>query len=618
MSNNLLSQKRFLPYFLTQFLGAFNDNVYKNALLIIITFHLVSSYSPLLVNMAAGIFILPFFLFSSIAGQWADKFEKAGMIRCIKLAEIAIMVFACIALYMQSLFLLMAMLFLLGAQSAFFGPIKYSILPQHLPKQDLLNANALVESGTFIAILLGTILGGLLASNMANMPWLMVCLLLIAIAGWQASRFVPSAAAVQPELVVDYNIVRASWRIIQTARQNRPVFLSIIAVSWFWFFGALILTQFPAFTKSVLSGDAQVATLLLAMFSIGIAVGAWLCAKLSGAHIEIGLMPIGAIGMTLFTWDLSGIALPATQELRTIMVLLEVDGVWRILLDLFLIAVSAGLFTVPLYAFIQVRSDEALRARMFAVTNIINSLFMVVASVLAVVCLSVGMSIPDLFKVTAILNLFVTLYIITVIPEFVLRLVGWILIHSIYRIGKEDLHHIPDSGAAVLVCNHVSFADPVIINAISNRPIRFVMIDTIYNLPVANWFFKVLKAIPIASAKKKPKLVEQAFDEIENALANGELVCIFPEGSITRDGELASFRPGIERIIQRSPVPVVPLALRGLWGTWFSRQRGHAMTGWPTQLMKKISVISGAPIDPKDVNKDSLYKQVEELRGNER
>lgn len=599
-------------------MGAFNDNIYKNALAILITYTLVTSNQGVLLNVAAVAFILPFFLFGSTAGQLADKYEKSMLIRRIKIAEIIIMLLGSVALYLQSVTLMLFILFALGAQSAFFGPIKYSILPQHLEPHEILPGNAYVESGTFIAILLGTILGGLLASRPEYQPFLMATLIGVAVLGWWVSRSIPSAKPAAPDLDISFNIWRSSMQIIRMARSNKPVFQSILANSWFWFFGSIVLTQFPTFAQKVLYGDAMVATMLLATFSIGIGLGSFACSKLSGGKVEIGLMPFGAIGISFFTWQLSNTSLPATEELRGLAELLAVQGSWGVIFNMTMIAFSSGMFIVPLYAFLQTRSDEEQRSRTIAVNNIINAIFMVAAGVMAAGMLSLDFSVLQIFKVAAILNLIVTIYILSVVPEFFLRLVSWILVHSVYRIRKEDLDNIPERGPALLVCNHVSFVDPALLLAVIPRPARFVMYHTFYELPIAKKLFQLLNSIPIATRREDSELVDKAFDTIAEALENGELVCVFPEGGITRNGEIAKFQPGIEQIIRRTPVPVVPLAIRGLWGTWFSRYKGSAMKGLPTSYMRQLTVVSGPPVAPEEMNRIMMYEKVSALRGDEK
>lgn len=613
-----MRQKRFLPYFCTQFLGAFNDNVFKNALAILIGYVLIIENRAILQNIALIAFILPYFLFGSTAGQLADKFEKAWLIRRIKLAEVVIMLLGCYALYLQSIEFLLFVLFLLGTQSAFFGPIKYSILPQHIKKTELLSATGYVQAGTFTSILLGTILGGFLVGGGDTLFPLMIGMVSIAVLGYFAAQGIPTAPPAAPQLKVSLNVWRSTIDIMRMTRGNRPVFLSILAISWLWFFGSIVLTQFPTFAAEILYGNWASATLLLATFTVGIAIGALSCALLSGGRVELGLLPIGAIGMSFFTWQISNTALPPVAELRTLAELLAVKGSWLMIFNMTMMAVSSGLFITPLYAFMQLRSDEQQRSRVVAVNNILNSIFMVLAGGLAAGMLALGFSVLDVFKVAALLNLLVALIILYLIPEFFLRLLSWLMVHCVYRIKKQDLQHIPEEGAALLVCNHVSFIDPMIILALAPRPARFVMFYSFYELPVMKTLFKALNSIPIAPKKDAPEVLEKARNDISQSLNEGHLVVIFPEGGITRNGEIARFQPGIDEILKRNPVPVIPLALRGVWGIWFSRHKGRALKGIPKAFMKKISLVAGPAVSPDHANRLAMHAKVAELRGDER
>jgi len=367
-----------------------------------------------------------------------------------------------------------------------------------------------------------------------------------------------------------------------------------------------------------LYGNANVATLLLATFSIGIGLGSLTCAKLSGGKVEIGLMPIGAMGISFFTWQLSSSMLPGSDELRTLVELLSTPGSWWIIFYMTMMAFSAGIFIVPLYAFIQIRSDEINRSRVIATNNIFNSVFMVAAGVLAAVMILNGFSVLQIFKVAAVLNLLITIYIVFVVSEFFLRLVSWILVHSVYRIEKINLHHIPREGPALLISNHVSFVDPALLVAVFPRPARFVMHHAFYELPIAKRLFQGMKSIPIATKSDNRDVTSQAFDAIAEELGKGNLVCIFPEGGITRDGELAKFQPGIEQIIKRTPVPVVPIAIRGLWGGWFSRHKGRAMSGWPGTFRRQVTIVAGKAVLPHDMDRLVMHEKVLVLRGKEK
>ncbi len=620
----LMQERRFLPFFLTQFLGAFNDNFYKNALVVLVTFQaarLTELSAGVLVNIAAGLFILPFFLFSATAGQFADKFEKSRLIRFTKLLEIVIMVIATVAFALSSVKLMLVTLFLMGTQSAIFGPVKYAILPQVLDESELVGGNALVESGTFVAILLGTIVGGLLILAPSGSVWVSLGVVAVAILGYLSSRRIPQAAAADPGMAIDWNPVTQTWAMVGFARANRTVFLSILGISWFWFYGAVFLSQFPGFASEVLGGDEKAVTLLLAVFSVGIAIGSLLCERLSGRHVELGLVPFGSIGLTVFGLDLwwASSALETGVAMRPLSELLAEPVTWRILFDLLMLSICGGFYIVPLYALVQNRSAPSHRSRIIAANNILNAAFMVAAAAMGAGLLAAGVSVPQLLLITAVLNAAVAIYIYTLVPEFLLRFVVWLLIHTVYRLRVSGMEHVPEKGGAVIVANHVSFVDALIIMAACRRPIRFVMDHKIFRWPILSFVFRTSRAIPIASAKEDPAMMERAFDEVARALEAGELVGLFPEGRITDTGELYPFRPGIARIVERTPVPVVPMALRGLWGSFFSRKNGPAMTRpFRRGVFNRIELLTADPVAATEVTPQRLQETVAAMRGGRR
>ena len=620
---SLLKTPRFGPFFGTQFLGAFNDNLFKNALIVLLTYQAAqwTTMKPeLLANLAAGVFILPFFLLSATAGQLADKYDKAKLTRLVKVLEIGIMLVAATGFRLHSLGLLISCLFLLGLHSTMFGPVKYAILPQHLREEELVGGNALIEAGTFIAILLGTLIGGLLAGTESGTDWIALACLAVAVAGYFVSRRIPAAPPPEPGLRVNANPISETWRNIGFARENQTVFLAILGISWFWLFGALFLAQFPAYAKNVLGGAETSVTLLLATFTLGIGVGSLLCERLSARQVEIGLVPFGSIGLTLFGLDLafSSPAGPTAGPLA-VLALLTVPGIPHVLVDLFAIGLFGGFFIVPLYALVQLRSNPTHRARIIAANNIMNALFMVVGAGVAAELLSLGLSIPQLFGVAAVCNAAVAVFIYGLVPEFLLRFMVWLLVHSVYRLDKKDIERIPDQGAALLVCNHVSFVDALIVTAACRRPIRFVMDHHVFRWPILSFIFKAGRAIPIAPAKEDPVLMEKAFTDVAEALASGDLVGIFPEGRITADGETGSFRPGIARILERTPVPVVAIGLHGLWGSIFSRRDGAALAQpWKARPFRRVGIAVGMPLPPAIVDIDALREQVVALRGQTR
>ncbi|MEO6565290.1 MAG: MFS transporter [Casimicrobiaceae bacterium] len=616
----LMRQRRFAPFFWTQFLGAGNDNIYKNALVIFVAYHAIGMSSldtNTLVNLAAGIFILPFVLLSATAGQLADKYDKARLIRFIKLLEILIMLIGLAGFWQRNLTLLFVALGLMGVHSTLFGPVKYAILPQTLEPRELIGGNGLVEMGTFVAILIGTILGGLLVAVQPDGPVMAgAAAVVVAVAGWLVSRAIPSTPAVAPDLRINWNPVTESWQNLRFAYGNRVVWLSMLGISWFWFYGATFLTQFPNFAKDILGGDEHVVTLLLALFSIGIGTGSLLCERLSGHKVELGLVPFGSIGLTVFAVDL-WLATRGMQAtgVTGVAAFLTAPGHWRVVADLILIGLFGGFYIVPLYALIQERSAATHRSRIIAANNILNALFMVASAGVAIALLGVGVSIPGLFLVTGILNALVAIYIYTLVPEFLMRFLAWLLIHTVYRVTEYGLHHVPEDGPCIVVCNHVSFVDAIVIAASVRRPIRFIMDHRIFEVPVLNWLFRTLRAIPVASAKEDPALKEGAFKAAADALRNGEIVAIFPEGRLTEDGEMGPFRAGIERLLADTPVPVVPMALQGLWGSFFSRSyRGRAMQRL-RGIFSRIAIVVGPPVPPAEATPDALHARVLAMRG---
>ncbi len=619
----LLGQRRFAPFFVTQFLGALNDNVFRNGLVILVTFQGVQVLDmdvSQLANVAGALFILPYFLFSATAGQLADKYEKSMLMRRIKLLEIALMIIAALAFVTESYPVLLGVLFLMGCQSTLFGPVKYAYLPQQLADDELIGGNALVESGTYLAIILGLIIGGLtIAISPDDQLLIASCLIGFAVFGYLTSRRVPVTRAVDPDLVVHVNAWRETWRIVGFAREDRSVFLSILGISWFWFFGSAMTLQVPAYTADILNGSEAVATGLLVAFAVGVGIGALLCERMSGHRIELGLVPFGSIGLTLFAVDLyfaqpmvNGTAVGSFGEF------LSRPGSIRVLFDLAMLGAFGGFYSVPLYALIQQRAERHHLSRIIAANNIINAIFMVFASVMSIAILSSGFSIPELFLVIAALNAIVAIYIYTLLPEFLMRFLAWLIISVLYRLRVTGLENIPERGPALVVCNHVSFIDPIILAGSVRRPMRFVMWYRIFDIPLLRFFFRHMHAIPIASAREDEQVMNEAFEKVDEELAAGNVVCVFPEGGITSNGEVQRFRPGIEKIIARRPVPVVPIALGNLWGSWFSRRSDGSLRRLPGRLFSKVPVTVGEPVAARDVTAAKLEILVRTLRGERR
>lgn len=599
---SLLGKRYFAPLFWTQFLGAFNDNFFKNALMIMIAFQATilpaGIQSAVAVNISAGLFILPYFLFSGVAGEIADKQEKSRLIRFLKVWEIAILCIAAIGFSCNNIYLLWITLFGLGVQATFFGPVKYSILPQHLSEQELIGGNALVESGTFVAILLGTILGGI----GIHLPHggLIVSLgaILLALVGLFAANYVPLANSAN-STTIRWNPFATTWDSLKIAKKNRTVFLSILGISWFWFFGATLLAQFPALVKDTIGGTEMIVTLFLAIFSIGTAIGSLLCEKLSDHKVEIGLVPFGAIGLTVMAFDLY-FAFNQFHVLHdaSLSIFLSAPYALRMLMDLFLMSVFGGFFIVPLYALIQTRSEPENRSRIIGANNILNALFMVISALSAIAFISLGFGLVKIILMLAIFNTVVAIYIFSLVPEFLLRFISWMLIHTIYRVKKAGLEKVPETGAGLIICNHVSFIDALIIFGSIRRPVKFVMYYKIFQIPVMNYLFRAVGAIPIASKKEDATVLEAAYTKIDEYLAQGELVVIFPEGKITHNGMMDEFKGGILKILEKRPVMLIPSALVGLYGSMFSRKDKTLLRMMPKSFFsRKVRYHVGEPIE---------------------
>ncbi|QJY34602.1 MFS transporter [Diaphorobacter sp. JS3050] len=617
----LLRQRRFAPFFWTQFAGAANDNLFKFAFTVMVTYQLsVSWMPPALAGLVIGaLFILPFLLFSATAGQLTDKYEKTRIIRFVKNLEIAIMLVAGGGFVAGSAAILLGCVFLMGLHSTLFGPVKFAYLPQALNERELTGGNGMVEMGTFVAILLGNVAGGLLVAlpGIGHTTVALACLAL-ALLGRLVAQFIPPAPATDPGLTVNWNPVSETWRNLKLAHGNTVVFRSLLGISWMWFFGAVFLSQFPSFAKDVLHGNEQVASLLLVVFSVGIGIGSLLCEVLSRRHVEIGLVPLGAIGMSVFAIDLyfASRALPPSEVL-TLAAFAAQPAHWRVMTDLLLLSLFAGLYSVPMYALIQMRSQPTHRARIIAANNILNALFMIASAVLAGALLSAGFTVPQIFLFTGIANAVVAFYIFLLVPEYLLRFVAWVLSRCIYRFKVRGDEHIPTEGAAILACNHVSFVDAVLLMAASPRPIYFIMDHRIFRIPVLGALFRLAKAIPVAPQKDDAATYEAAFERAAQVLKDGDLLAIFPEGGITRDGQLQAFKGGIMKIIERAQAdgvraPVVPMALTNLWGSFFSRieQGGAMVRPFRRGMFNRVGLNVGAPLPAAEVQPALLRERV--------
>jgi 1-acyl-sn-glycerol-3-phosphate acyltransferase len=576
----------------------------------------VSWLPPSLAGLVIGtVFILPYVLFSATSGQLADKHDKARLMRWVKGLEIGIMGLAAFGLFTSSAAAMLACIFLLGVHSTLFGPVKYAYLPQHLNECELTGGNGMVEMGTFVAILLGNMAGGLLVAVPGAGPrWVALACLAVALLGRLAVQWVPASAPQDPQLAINWNPFSETWRNLKQAHGDPALFRSLLGISWMWFFGAVFLAQFPSFAKEVLHGDEHVASLLLAVFSVGIGLGSLMCEKLSHRHVDIGLVPLGALGMSAFAADLyfASHALPATT-LQGVLQFVSQAAHWRVMTDLFLLALSAGLYSVPMYALIQLRARPSHRARIIGANNILNALFMVISALFAGALLAAGARVPEVFLATALANALVTGWVFVKVPEYLLRFASFVATRAFYRLRFAGIEHIPLQGPALLVCSHVDCADALLLVAASPRPICLVMDQKIFRLPILGWLFRQAGCVPIAPGQDDPQANAAAFEAADRVLAGGGLLAIFFEGAITCDGEMPGSKSGLMKILQRRPVPVVPMALQNR-GSFFSRDAGRT---WTRPLQRGafacIHFRIGAPVPAEKVDPESMRSLVQQL-----
>ncbi|HYD17873.1 MAG TPA: acyl-[ACP]--phospholipid O-acyltransferase [Patescibacteria group bacterium] len=592
---SILHSRRFLPLFATQFLGAFNDNLFKTAMAMLITFRLATETSippQILVTIAGGVFILPFFLFSATAGQFADKLDRAQMARWVKVAEIGFMLLAAIGFLSHSLFVLFIVLFCMGVHSAFFGPVKYAILPQHLEGRELLSGNAYVEAGTFMAILLGTVAGGLLISHAElGEQIISAACVLVAIAGYAASRFIPPAPGPSPELVVNRNFWQETRTILAATQENTGVYRAILAISWFWLVGATYLTQFPAFAKIYLGGDESVVTLLLTLFSVGIACGSVLCSRLLKGQVQATYVPLAAIGMAAFGVDLyfaANNALPAGQVLATAGSFLAQPGSWRIVADLFVIALCGGMFVVPLYAIVQKRTDSRYMARMIAGLNIMNAMFMVASSIIGAVMLKAGASIPQIFLAMALMDILVAVYIVQLLPDALLRSICRAILGWAYKVEVRGMENFEKAGDRVLIiANHTSFLDAALIAAYLPVKVTFAV-----NTHIARaWWMKPL--LRMVDAYPVDPTNPLALKSLIDVVKSGKTGMIFPEGRISVTGSLMKVYEGPGMIADKAGAKVLPIRIDGAQYTPFSRSAGKT-------VLRRFPKITLTILPPRD------------------
>jgi acyl-[acyl-carrier-protein]-phospholipid O-acyltransferase/long-chain-fatty-acid--[acyl-carrier-protein] ligase len=578
----LLRIRRFLPLFGSQILGAFNDNLFKSAFVMMVTFgaDMRHGHDPAtLAALAGAALIAPFFLVSASAGELADRFDRATLLKVLKAAEIAIVLAASAALLTQSLTLSLVTLFLLGTQASLIGPLKYALLPQYLRADELVDGNALMEGGTFLAILAGTIAGSIAVAEHWGPAVACVLLVCCAAGGLGFSLFVPPAAAPAPGLRLSCNLFAATIDVVAQARASAAIWRSILGISWFWTVGAIYLSQLPAFVKITLGAGSPVVTLFLAAFSIGVGVGSVLCARAMHGEISARYVPLAAILMAMFSFDLafaSAGAVPLAGEVVGVVGFLSSGRGLRIFVDLLGVAVAGGFFVVPLYAIVQSRSEEAARARIIAANNIVNALFMTIAAVSTAILLAAGFTIPHVFFVLAALTVVAAVIVCALLPQDVMLMLARALLRAAYRVEVRGLEHVEAAGERVVVTpNHVSFLDGALIAA-------FLPGNPVFAIDTAQAARRLVRLL-LAGAEIYPMdpLRPMATKSLIKAVHAGRRCVIFPEGRLNvTGGALMKIYDGPALVAAKAEATILPVRIDGVEFTAFSRLGGRLRRRW--------------------------------------
>lgn len=576
----LFKERRFLPLFITQYAGCFNDNLIKNALVILVTYRLADKLTlPLaqMILMANAVFVIPYLVFSGIAGQLADKYERSKVIVCVKGAEILIAALAMYGFHNESIFIMYGAVCLMGVHSTFFGPVKYSILPDHLSKEELLSANGYIEAATFIGILLGTLLGGLYTT------WesvVMIVILATAVAGFVSALYIPPSNNSIPDLKLNYNLWQESIDIIKHAASKKTVFLCTLGISWFWFIGAAFLSEIPMLSKEIFCANEYVANLFLAIFSIGVGIGSFWCSRIFENEVTARYVPVAAVGISVFAIDLyfaCGTLAPSTcnGELYGLWDFLSSINNLRILFDLFFISAISGIYVVPLYAVMQYFSAPNYRSRIIAANNIINAIFMIASSLMLSFLFSMNLSVPTVILIISIINIIVAIYIAKMVPETTLfpqplvMAIGRFLLKKIYRVEVKGLENFKNAGPkALIISNHISYIDPPIIASFLSDKIVFA-VDTVFAEKwwMKHFIMKICRAYPVD--RNKP----MAMKSLINELRRGKKVAIFPEGRLSETGSIMKIYDGPGLIADKAGAVLLPVRVDGMEHTCFSKMK---------------------------------------------
>lgn len=568
---------------------------------------------------AVAWFAIPAMVMAAIGGQLADKLERGRLVRLTQTLGLVAAGLAAYGLVYGKAGLVLAAVMLAGAQTTLFGPAQGALVRQHLGDSELTAGNGLIMAVRQLAMVMGVVLIGVSPYVPAVSGMLVPAILLSASLAWLAAFAIPTSPPPRPRMRIAWSPGEAIRQTLVMAIKDREPFLAILGVSWFWFTSLVFMVNLPAYATEVVGAGGAALTTLLAMPILSLMIGSLLCHPASGRRVELGLVPLGAIGMTVAGIDFylnSPEAAPAGAS--GLGDLLVSWAYLRCLADLALFGVSAGLFSVPLYALIQQTSGRSHLGRVLGGLHFYTFLFVGLALAGAQWLRGEGLSVQAVVLIAVLMQAGIATYIFFLIPECLLRLIMWALVHVVYKVEATNLDRVPADGPAVIVCNHVAYMDPLVIGAKVRRPVRFVMHRHIFSIPVLKQVFQLAKAIPIVSGKKDPEGLQFAMDQVAEELSAGRVVAIFPEGGLTRDGEIATFRSGIEKIIERNPVPVIPMGLQGFWGSFFSNCGGEPLTHAPRWRRSRIGLHVGEPVQPEDVSAEDLQRRVTALRGDKR
>ncbi len=615
----LLLQRRLGPLWICQLANSLNNQFLRAATLWILSGKAYAVLGvPSVRTATVALFVVPAILFAAIAGQIVDRLDRARAVVIAQSVGLLASVGAIYGLATGHGSLVLACVAAAGLQSTLFAPAQGALLRQHLGDTELTPGNGLMTAGRQIAMLLSMLLLMATMDGPSASGILIPALAASAVVGWAAAFGIPTSPAPCPGLRISWNPVGALRVTILAALADRNVYLAILGVSWFWFTHLVFLVNLPAYATEVIGASALALTVLVMTPLMGLMLGALLCQPASGRRVELGLVPLGALGMALAGMGFyinSPEAAPTSA--RSLSELLGSATYLRCLFDLALFGLAAGLYVVPLYALIQQIAPRERLGRVLGGMMLYSLLFVTLALGGAQWLRSEGLSVHAVVLMAVLLQFSVSIYIFLLLPEFLLRLLMWLLVHTFYRVNASGLERVPPEGPVILVCNHVSYLDALVIGAMIRRPVRFVMHRYIFKIPIMRTVFRLAKAIPIVSGKKDPEGLRFALDQVSRELSAGRVVAVFPEGMLTRDGDIGVFRSGIERMVERNPVPVIPMALQGLWGSFYSFAEGEPMAHWPRfrPRWSRIGLHIGEPIPPGDVTADLLRERVAALRG---